>query len=60
MNKHEFLKAINNFRNEQHKKGKATDLITFIYLLASEYNEKIYLEGEDLNNLVLKVLNSFN
>lgn len=60
MTKSDLLKAIKEFREKQVKEDKATDLLTFIYLLTTEYNENIYLEGEELNKLVLEVLKAFN
>ena len=60
MSKSDLLKTIKDFRMEQFKGDKATDLLTFIYLLASEYDEDIYLEGNELNKIVMKVLRDFN
>lgn len=57
MTKSDLLKAIKEFREKQVKEDKATDLLTFIYLLITEYNENIYKE---LNKLVLEVLKAFN
>ena len=60
MTKSDLLKAIKEFREKQVKEDKATDLLTFIYLLTAEYDENIYLEGKELNKLVLEVLKAFN
>ena len=59
MNKNDLLQAIKNFREEQYNREKSTDLITFLYLLASKYEENIFLDGFDLETVVLKTLDEF-
>lgn len=60
LSKSDLLKEIEKFRMIQFEKEKATDLLTFLYLLANEYNEDILLENDDLDNVVSRVLKKFN